>query len=133
MRKILTLSAFALFLASVLIFTAFGAEIRDALSPAVRYVNLSYAKFDPDDSRAYPAFPSEAVQTDENGMTYVWTVAPTDEYPEDAYAVKRADVTVIHEVDGVVYVRFADYDITGGIVVEADGELCDGRRVNAEK
>ena len=132
MRKILTLSAFALFLASVLIFTAFGEEIRDALSPTVRYVSLSYAKFDPADTRAYPSFPAEAVHTDENGMTYVWTVNPTDEYPEDAWAVMRADVTVIHEADGKVYVRFADYDITGGIVVETDGELREGQRVNPE-
>ena len=56
---------------------------------------------------------------------------PTDEYPEDAYAVKRADVTVIHEADGMVYVRFADFEVTGGIVVESDGELRDGQRVNA--
>jgi len=132
MRKILTLSAFALFLVSVLIFTAFGGEIRDALSPTVRYVSLSYAKFDPDDTRAYPAFPSEAVHTDETGTDYVWVITLTDEYPEDAYAVKRADVTVIHEADGIVYVRFADYDITGGIVVEADGELRDGQRVNTD-
>ena len=131
MRKILTLSAFALFLASVLIFTAFGGEIRDALSPTVRYVSLSYAKFDPDDTRAYPAFPSEAVHTDETGSDYVWVIMPTDEYPEDAYAVKRADVTVIHEADGTVYVRFADFEVTGGIVVESDGELRDGQRVNA--
>ncbi len=130
MRKILTLSAFALFLASVLIFTAFGGEIRDALSPTVRYVSLSYAKFDPNGTRAYPAFPSEAVQTDETGADYVWVVMPTDDYPEDAYAVKRADVNVIHEADGNVFVRFADYDITGGIVVEAEGELCEGQRVN---
>lgn len=133
MRKILTLSTFALFLVSVLVFTALGGEIRDALSPTVRYVSLSYAKFDPADSRAYPAFPSEAVRTDENGITYVWTVAPTDEYPEDAYAVKRADVNVIHEADGTVYVRFADYDITGGIVVEAEGELREGQRVNVKQ
>lgn len=132
MRKILTLSAFALFLVSVLIFTAFGGEIRDALSPTVRYVSLSYAKFDPDDTRAYPSFPIEAVQTDENGMTYVWTVAPTDEYPEDAYAVQRADITVIHESDGTVYVRFADFEVTGGIVTEWSGELREGQRVNAE-
>ena len=59
-------------------------------------------------------------------------IMPTDEYPEDAYAVKRVDITVIHEADGTVYVRFADYDITGGIVVEADGELRDGRRVNTD-
>lgn len=131
MRKILTLSAFALFLASVLIFTAFGGEIRDALSPTVRYVSLSYAKFDPTDTRAYPAFPSEAVHTDETGSDYVWVIMPTDEYPEDAYAVKRADVAVIHEADGMVYVRFADFEITGGIVVESDGELRDGQRVNA--
>lgn len=133
MRKILTLSAFALFLASVLIFTAFGGEIRDALSPTVRYVSLSYAKFDPADSRAYPSFPSEAVHADENGMTYIWTVVPTEEYPEEAYAVRRADVTVIHEADGTVYVRFADYDITGGIVVEAEGELREGQRVNVKQ
>ena len=131
MRKILTLSVFALFLVSVLIFTAFGGEIRDALSPTVRYVSLSYAKFDPDDTRAYPAFPSEAVHTDETGTDYVWVIMPTDEYPEDAYAVKRADVTVIHEADGMVYVRFADFEVTGGIVVESDGELRDGQRVNA--
>lgn len=131
MRKILTLSAFALFLVSVLVFTAFGEEIRDALSPTVRYVSLSYAKFDPDDTRAYPSFPIEAVQTDENGASYVWVVMPTDDYPEDAYAVKRADVTVIHEADGMVYVRFADFEVTGGIVVESDGELRDGQRVNA--
>ena len=131
MRKILTLSAFALFLASVLIFTAFGGEIRDALSPTVRYVSLSYAKFDPDDTRAYPAFPSEAVHTDETGADYIWVIMPTDEYPEDAYVVKRADVTVIHESDGMVYVRFADFEVTGGIVVESDGELRDGQRVNA--
>lgn len=131
MRKILTLSAFALFLVSVLIFTAFGEEIRDALSPTVRYVSLSYAKFDPDDTRAYPSFPSEAVHTDETGADYVWVIMPTDEYPEDAYAVKRADVTVIHEADGMVYVRFADFEVTGGIVVESDGELRDGQRVNA--
>ncbi|MBQ2724593.1 MAG: hypothetical protein IJF78_02680 [Clostridia bacterium] len=132
MRKILTLSAFALFLASVLIFTAFGAEIRDALSPAVRYVSLSYAKFDPADIRAYPAFPSEAVRTDENGVTYVWTVKSTDEYPEEAYAVYREDLTVIHEADGTVYVRFADFEVTGGIVTEWSGELREGQRVNAE-
>ena len=131
MRKILTLSALALFLVSVLIFTAFGEEIRDALSPTVRYVSLSYAKFDPDDTRAYPSFPSEAVYTDETGTDYVWVIMPTDEYPEDAYAVKRADVTVIHEADGTVYVRFADFEVTGGIVVESDGELRDGQRVNA--
>ena len=131
MRKILTLSAFALFLVSVLIFTAFGEEIRDALSPTVRYVSLSYAKFDSTDSRAYPSFPSEAVHTDETGSDYVWVIMPTDEYPEDAYAVKRADVTVIHEADGMVYVRFADFEVTGGIVVESDGELRDGQRVNA--
>ena len=131
MRKILILSAFALFLVSVLIFTAFGGEIRDALSPTVRYVSLSYAKFDSTDTRAYPSFPSEAVHTDETGSDYVWVIMPTDEYPEDAYAVKRADVTVIHEADGMVYVRFADFEVTGGIVVESDGELRDGQRVNA--
>lgn len=131
MRKILTLSAFALFLASVLVFTAFGEEIRDALSPTVRYVSLSYAKFDPADTRAYASFPSEAVHTDETGMSYVWTVKPTDEYLEDAYAVYREDLTVIHESDGTVYVRFADFEVTGGIVVESDGELRDGQRVNA--
>jgi len=59
-------------------------------------------------------------------------ITPTDEYPEDAYAVHREDVTVIHEAYGTVYVRFADYDITGGIVVEADEELRDGQRVNTD-
>ncbi len=132
MRKVLTLSAFALFLASVLIFTAFGEEIRDALSPTVRYVSLSYAKFDPADIRAYPAFPSDAVHTDENGVSYVWTVAPTDEYPEDAWAVKRADLNVIHESDGTVYVRFTDFEVTGGIVTEADAVLREGQRVNVK-
>lgn len=131
MRKILTLSAFALFLASVLIFTAFGEEIRDALSPTVSYANLSYRSFD-DSGRAYPSFPSEAVRTDEDGVTYIFAVTPTEEYPEDAYAVTRENVTVMHEGDGTVYVRFANYDITGGIVVESDGELHDGQRVNVE-
>ncbi len=128
MRKILTLSAFALFLASVLIFTAFGGEIRDAMSPTVRYVSLSYRSFD-DSGRAYPSFPSDAVRTDENGVTFVWAVAPTDEYPEDAYIVTRENVDVIHESDGMVYVRFAGYEITGGIVVESDGDLREGQRV----
>ena len=65
-------------------------------------------------------------------MIYVWTVNPTDEYPEDAYVVTRKALTVIHESEGMVYVRFADFEVTGGIVIESDRELHESQRVNVK-
>ena len=98
MKKILIIAAFLLFILSVMFFIHFGPQIRDNLSPVVECTEIAYSTLD---GRTYPTLPEEAVLTDEAGMTYIYIIESTDEYPETAYKAVRKDVIVVQCADGI--------------------------------
>ena len=129
MKKILIIAAFLLFVLSVWFFSHFGPQIRDILSPVVECTEITYRILD---GRTYPILPEEAVQTDEAGMTYIYIIESTDEYPERAYKVVRQDVLVEHRGEGCVYLRLTGAFPMGKVVLRWEGGLEDGKRVRDE-
>ena len=125
MRKILSLSAFVLFLAVVAFFQHFGEELRDIYSPAVVCEKIEYRKFDEADDHAYPSFSKEAIWEDELGK-YVWMIDISKDFSEEAYIVRRFDVTAVHEDESFVYVKNSPQN---HIVISHSGTLTDGCRV----
>ena len=99
-KRIVTISIFLLFLASVAVFMAFGPQIRAALSPEIRY---AYPTMTEMDEQFMNTIPASAVWTGEDGETYAWRVTRSDDFPESAFVVNAVPVSVDHEADGMVY------------------------------
>lgn len=132
MKKRLTLFLFTLFLASIFIFTTFGNTIREILSPNVLCVYPEYRTFNETDGRMYLSFPVSALQTDENGLTYIYTVVKSNEYNEEIYCIQRQDVKAVHKTDRSVYVQFTNIRISDAVVVGWDEMLYDGQQVHIQ-
>lgn len=120
MKRIVLIAALVLFTASILLFNFYGGDLRSLLAAEVVCMSANYKIYG---ERAYIYIPSEALHTDENGMTYVFSVTSSDQYRETAYVVSKAEVTVIHEEDGSVYVRSNDLSSGGWVVTEWEKEL----------
>lgn len=129
MKKRIIVAIYMLFLASVILCTVLGEEIRDAFSPTVEFAYPEYAVISSGDQHAYPSFSASAVLCDGDGQNYVFAVIPTNEYPEDAYKVTREDITVLHQDDGFVYVQFQNSEMHGAVAISWSRELRDGQRV----
>ncbi len=129
MKKIIITAFFLLFLASVILCTVFGKEIRDALSPTVEFVYPEYAVITTGEKQAYPSFPASAVLCDDDGQKYVFAVITTDEYHEDSYKVIREDITVLHYDNDLVYVQFDNSEMSGAVAISWSRDLQDGQRV----
>lgn len=99
-KRIVTISVFVLFLASVAVFMAFGPQIRAALSPEIRY---EYPVMDDVDGQLINAIPASSVWTGEDWERYAWRVSRSDEFPESTFVVNAVPVAVDHEADGMVY------------------------------
>ena len=126
MKKILIVTIFLLFVLSVVFCIYFGPQIRDTLSPVVECTRLSYSTLD---GITYPILPEEAVQTDEMGMTYIYIIESTDEYPEAAYKAVRIDVFVEHRVEGITYLRMDSNLYAEHVVLFCEEPLREGQRV----
>ena len=129
MKKILIVAVFLLFVLSVVFFIHFGPQIRDALSPVVECTQITYGKLD---GRTYPTLPEEAVLTDEMGMTYIYIIESTDEYPERAYKAIREDVKVVQCADGIAYFQLSGVFAVEKIVLRWEGPLKEGGRVRIQ-
>lgn len=129
MKKILIVAVFLLFVLSVVFFIHFGPQIRDALSPVVECTQITYGKLD---GRTYPTLPKEAVLTDEMGMTYIYIIESTDEYPESAYKAVRIDVRVVQCADGIAYLQLSGVFVAEKIVLRWEGPLKEGGRVRIQ-
>ena len=125
MKRIITVTVFFLFLASVAVFTAFGPQIRAALSPEIRY---AYPIYQDGGGQLLPALPASAVWTGEDGGTYVWRVSRSDEFPEPAFVVNAVPVAVDHEADGMVCFGygFGGLSQSDAVAVDWPGTLKEG-------
>ena len=132
MKKRLTLFLFVLFVGAIFIFSAFGNTIREILSPDVECVYPEYRIFGETDGRMYLSFPVSALQTDENGITYIYTVVKSNEYNEEIYCIQRQDVKAVHKTDRSVYVQFTNIRISDAVVVSWDEMLHDGQQVHIQ-
>lgn len=126
MKKILIVTVFLLFVLSAVFFIHFGPQIRDALSPVVECTQITYGKLD---GRTYPTLPEAAVLMDEMGMTYIYIIESTDEYPEMTYKTVRKDVTILYRMDGIAYIQLTDVFTLKQVVLRWEGILEDGQRV----
>ena len=100
MKRIVTITVFILFLASVAVFMAFGPQIRAALSPEIRY---EYPVTVEADGQLMNAIPASAVWTGEDGERYAWRVSRSDEFPESTFVVNAVPVAVEHEANAVLH------------------------------
>ena len=133
-KRIVTISVFALFLLSVAVFVGFGPQIRSALSPEVKYV---YPEMRDVGGRMMNALPSSAVWTAEDGLTYVWQISRSDEFPEPAFVVRACPIDVEAEQDGWVYFGIGygrgGLSSSDAAAVEWEAELKDGMCVRPER
>ena len=109
-------------------FYCFGADIRDAFSPKVVCVGLSYGAVEGSD-RLYPMVPESAIIQGDDGAAYVFAIESTDEYPETSYKAIQVEVDVQYWVDGMVYIQFPHANNVTNVVVQWDKSLADGVRV----
>ena len=124
-KRIVTISVFILFLASVAVFVGFGPQIRSALSPEVKYV---YPEMRDVGGRMMNALPSSAVWTAEEGLTYVWQISRSDEFPEPAFVVRACPIQIELEQDGTVFFGygFGGLSSSDAVATELETELKDG-------
>ena len=123
MKRIVTITVFILFLASVAVFMAFGPQIRAALSPEIRY---AYPTYQDADGRMLNAIPASAVWTGEDGGTYVWKVSRSDEFPEPAFVVNACPIQIEQEKNGTVLFGFGGPSSSDAVAVEWEAELEEG-------
>ena len=125
MKRIITVTVFFLFLASVAVFMAFGPQIRAVLSPQIRY---EYPVIQESDGQLMTAIPVSAVWTGEDGESYAWRVSRSDEFPESTFVVNAVTVTVDHEADGLVYFGygFGGLSQSDAVAVAWPGTLKEG-------
>ena len=123
-KRIVTISIFLLFLASVAVFMAFGPQIRAALSPRIRY---DYPVMEEAEGRFLYAIPASAVWTDGDG-SFVWRVVRSDDFPESAFVVNAVPVEIEREADGAVYVGigFGGLSSSDAVAVEWAGTMKEG-------
>ena len=124
-KRIVTISVFVLFLASVAVFMAFGPQIRAALSPEVWYV---YPETREAEGRIMNALPASAVWEAEDGRSCIWRVSRSDEYPEPAFVVNACPIQIELEKDGAVFFGygFGGLSPSDAVAVEWKAELKDG-------
>ncbi len=125
-KRIVTISIFFLFLASVAVFMAFGPQIRAALSPQIRYTYPTYQDMD---GRMLNAIPASAVWEGEDGGTYVWKVSRSDEYPEPAFVVNACPIEIEAEQDGTVFFGYGSLSTSDAVAIEWGAELKEGKCV----
>ena len=132
MKRRITVTVFVLFLASVAVFMLFGAQIRAALSPQIRYV---YPEMREADGRILSALPASAVWQGEDGGTYVWKVSRSDAFPEPAFVVNACSVSVELEKDGAVLFGygFGGLSSSDAVAAEWKEELKEGMCVKPER
>ena len=132
MKRKITVAVFVLFLASVAVFMLFGAQIRAALSPQIRYV---YPEMREADGRILDALPASAVWQGEDGGSCVWRVSRSDEYPEPAFVVGACPISIEFEKDGTVFFGygFGGLSPSDAVAVEWKAELKDGICVRPER
>ena len=132
MKRLVTITVFILFLASVAVFVGFGPQIRAALSPEVRYV---YPETREADGRILNALPASAVWRGEDGQSCVWRVSRSDEYPEPAFVVGAYPISIEFEKDGTVFFGygFGGLSPSDAVAVEWKAELKDGMCVRPER
>ena len=125
MKRIVTITVFILFLASVAVFMAFGPQIRSALSPEVRY---TYPVMQEADGQLLNSVPASAVWQGEDGGTYVWKVSRSDAFPEPAFVVNACPITIEAERDGAVFFGygFGGLSPSDAVAVEWRAELKEG-------
>ena len=125
MKRIITVTVFFLFLASVAVFMAFGPQIRAVLSPQIRY---EYPVIQESDGQLMTAIPVSAVWTGEDGESYAWRVSRSDEFPESTFVVNAVPVAVDHEADGMVYFGygFGGLSQSDAVAVAWPGTLKEG-------
>ena len=122
-KRIVTISVFLLFLASVAVFVAFGPQIRAALSPEIRYEYPIMAEVD---GQLMNAIPASAVWTGEDGERYAWRVTRSDEFPEPAFVVNACPVEIVTETDGKAYFSYGQLSTSDAVAVEWEAELKEG-------
>ena len=124
-KRIVTISIFLLFLASVAVFMVFGPQIRAALSPEIRY---EYPVMADVDGQLMNAIPTSAVWMGEDGERYAWRVTRSDEFPESTFVVNAVPVAVDHEADGMVYFGygFGGLSQSDAVAVAWPGTLKEG-------
>ena len=122
-KRIVTISAFFLFLLSVAVFMLFGPQIRAALSPEIRY---AYPTYQEADGQMWNSLPASAVWEGEDGGTYVWKVSRSDEFPEPAFVVNAAPIEIEAEQDGTVLFGYGSLSTSEAIAVEWKEDLKEG-------
>ena len=124
-KRIVTISIFLLFLASVAVFIAFGPQIRAALSPEIRY---EYPVMADVDGQLMTAIPASAVWQGQDGEMYAWRVSRSDEFPEPAFVVNAVPVAVDHAADGMVWFGygFSGLSQSDAVAVDWPGTLKEG-------
>ena len=129
-KRIITITIFILFLASVAVFVIFGAQIRAALSPEITY---DYPVMQDIDGNYTTAVPASAVWYDENGEPCVWTVSRSDDFPESAYVVTACPIGIEFEADGMVYLNSWRLSSSDAIAVNWQSTLRDGMCVRPKR
>ncbi len=131
-KRTVTVAVFILLLASVAVFMAFGPQIREALSPEIRYV---YPAAEEKDGQLMSLIPASAVWTGEDGETYAWRISRSDDFPESAFVVNAVPVRIDHEEDGMLCVPsgYGGLSQSDAVAVEWPGKLKDGMRVRPER
>ena len=132
MKRIVTITVFILFLASVAVFMAFGPQIRSALSPEVRY---TYPVMQEADGQLLNSVPASAVWQGEDGGTYVWKVSRSDAFPEPAFVVGACPIRIELEQDGAVLFGygFGGLSSSDAVAAEWKEELKEGMCVRPER
>ena len=131
-KRIVTVTVFFLFLASVTVFMVFGPQIRAALSPQVRYV---YPKTRETGGRFLNSVPASAVWQGEDGGTYVWKVSRSYAFPEPAFVVNACPIQIELEQDGTVFFGygFGGLSSSDAVAIEWIEKLKDGMYVKPRK
>ena len=130
MKRIITVTVFFLFLASVAVFVAFGPQIRAALSPRIRY---AYPVMEDVDGQFLNAIPASALWTGEDGGSYVWRISRSDEFPEPAFVVGACPVEIVSEKGGKAYFSYGQLSTSDAVAVEWDTGLREGMCVRPER
>ena len=125
MKKIIISVLIVLFCASALLFSAYGRDIRAALSPRVILCGVKFGQ------NGY-YLPESAIEYDEeSGKSYIYAAVASEKYPEGGYEAKRVECAVYDTADGEVSVffMFMGVDFNNGIIASSDKKVTAGRMV----
>ena len=127
------IAGFFLCLILILVFFQYGGRwVRDLLSPEVICIYPKMELLDEYEFHTFLMFPEECVQTENDGILYIWTVSRTDEYPEEAFKANKRVIQITQETDDMVYVSFQFIPSGEAIVRNWTGQIADGGRVVVE-